>query len=215
MTFKNFRLETDADGIALVTWDSPGRSMNVLNAEVIEEFGKIVETDHDRRRDQGRRHHLGQGRLLRRRRSHHAEDDGRRICPPREGRGPAGGDGASSSTAPRSSTSSIAGSRPAASRSPSRSTAPAWAAASRLALACHYRDRLRQRQDPRRPAGDQGRPVPRRRRHAARRAPDADGGRAADAVQGRADPAGRREEDGPHPRGRAARPRSCRRPRTG
>ena len=34
MTFKNFRFETDSDGIALVTWDMPGRSMNVLNAEV-------------------------------------------------------------------------------------------------------------------------------------------------------------------------------------
>ena len=30
MAFKNFKLETDADGIALVTWDIPGRSMNVL-----------------------------------------------------------------------------------------------------------------------------------------------------------------------------------------
>jgi 3-hydroxyacyl-CoA dehydrogenase / enoyl-CoA hydratase / 3-hydroxybutyryl-CoA epimerase len=28
MAFKNFKLETDADGIALVTWDIPGRSMN-------------------------------------------------------------------------------------------------------------------------------------------------------------------------------------------
>ena len=27
----HFKLETDADGIALVTWDSPGRSMNVLD----------------------------------------------------------------------------------------------------------------------------------------------------------------------------------------
>ena len=31
MTFKNFKLETDADGIALATWDIPGRSMNVLD----------------------------------------------------------------------------------------------------------------------------------------------------------------------------------------
>ena len=29
MTCTNFRFETDADGIALVTWDMPGRSMNV------------------------------------------------------------------------------------------------------------------------------------------------------------------------------------------
>ena len=45
--------------------------------------------------------------------------------------------------------------------------------------------RRRCRQGARRPAGDQGRPVPRRRRHAARRAADADPGRLANAVQGR------------------------------
>ena len=43
MSFTNFRFETDADGIALVTWDMPGRSMNVLNAEVIAEIGAIVD----------------------------------------------------------------------------------------------------------------------------------------------------------------------------
>ncbi len=31
MTYTHFRFETDADGIALVTWDMPGRSMNVIN----------------------------------------------------------------------------------------------------------------------------------------------------------------------------------------
>ena len=44
MTYTHFRLETDADGVALVIWDSPGRSMNVLNQEVMEEFGRIVDT---------------------------------------------------------------------------------------------------------------------------------------------------------------------------
>jgi 3-hydroxyacyl-CoA dehydrogenase / enoyl-CoA hydratase / 3-hydroxybutyryl-CoA epimerase len=43
MTFKNFKLETDADGIALVTWDIPGRSMNVLDTTTIEELGAIVD----------------------------------------------------------------------------------------------------------------------------------------------------------------------------
>src|ERR1700712_6099113 len=43
MSFTHFRIETDADGVALITWDSPGRSMNVLNPEVIEEIGKFVE----------------------------------------------------------------------------------------------------------------------------------------------------------------------------
>jgi 3-hydroxyacyl-CoA dehydrogenase/enoyl-CoA hydratase/3-hydroxybutyryl-CoA epimerase len=40
---KNFRLETDADGIALITWDMPGKSMNVIDQSVIEELSEIVD----------------------------------------------------------------------------------------------------------------------------------------------------------------------------
>ena len=43
MNLTNFRFETDADGIALVTWDMPGRSMNVINAEVVGELGQIID----------------------------------------------------------------------------------------------------------------------------------------------------------------------------
>src|SRR6202008_4906588 len=43
MTFQHFKLEIDGDGIALVTWDSPGRSMNVIDLKVIEELASIVE----------------------------------------------------------------------------------------------------------------------------------------------------------------------------
>ncbi len=43
MELTNFRFETDSDGVALVTWDMPGRSMNVLNAEVIAEISAIVD----------------------------------------------------------------------------------------------------------------------------------------------------------------------------
>jgi 3-hydroxyacyl-CoA dehydrogenase / enoyl-CoA hydratase / 3-hydroxybutyryl-CoA epimerase len=43
MAYQNFKLEVDADGIALVTWDMAGRSMNVINLSVIEELSKIVE----------------------------------------------------------------------------------------------------------------------------------------------------------------------------
>src|ERR1700759_4739882 len=42
MAFKNFKLETDADGIALVTWDIPGRSMNVLDETSVNELEAIV-----------------------------------------------------------------------------------------------------------------------------------------------------------------------------
>jgi 3-hydroxyacyl-CoA dehydrogenase/enoyl-CoA hydratase/3-hydroxybutyryl-CoA epimerase len=44
MNLTNFRFETDADGIALVTWDMPGRSMNVINAEVVGELSQITDT---------------------------------------------------------------------------------------------------------------------------------------------------------------------------
>src|SRR5437016_14451839 len=43
MAFKNFKLETDADGIVLVTWDTPGRSMNVLDETSVNELEAIVQ----------------------------------------------------------------------------------------------------------------------------------------------------------------------------
>lgn len=39
---KHFTLETDKDGIALITFDSPKRSMNVLSQDVITEIGQWV-----------------------------------------------------------------------------------------------------------------------------------------------------------------------------
>ena len=39
----NFKLETDGDGIALITWDAPGRSMNVIDVAVIQELSDLVE----------------------------------------------------------------------------------------------------------------------------------------------------------------------------
>ncbi len=43
MTYKNFTIETDSDGIALVTWDMPGKTMNVIDQSVSEELGAIVD----------------------------------------------------------------------------------------------------------------------------------------------------------------------------
>ena len=43
MTFQNFTFDVDADGIALVTWNMPGRSMNVIDEKVTEELAAIVE----------------------------------------------------------------------------------------------------------------------------------------------------------------------------
>ncbi|HEX2726268.1 MAG TPA: 3-hydroxyacyl-CoA dehydrogenase NAD-binding domain-containing protein [Beijerinckiaceae bacterium] len=43
MNLQNFRFETDADGIALATWDMPGRSMNVITVEVMDELSQIID----------------------------------------------------------------------------------------------------------------------------------------------------------------------------
>ncbi len=42
-SYTNFTVETDADGISLVTWDMPGKSMNVFTAEVMEELDAIID----------------------------------------------------------------------------------------------------------------------------------------------------------------------------
>ncbi|HVR59923.1 MAG TPA: 3-hydroxyacyl-CoA dehydrogenase NAD-binding domain-containing protein [Pseudolabrys sp.] len=39
----NFKLDLDADGIALITWDMAERSMNVINTGIIEELGTLVD----------------------------------------------------------------------------------------------------------------------------------------------------------------------------
>src|SRR5262245_51932165 len=39
----NFKLDVDADGIAVVTWDMPAKSMNVIDVGVISELSAIVE----------------------------------------------------------------------------------------------------------------------------------------------------------------------------
>ena len=43
MNYKNFKVDVDSDGIALVTWDMPDRSMNVFNEDALREFDKVVD----------------------------------------------------------------------------------------------------------------------------------------------------------------------------
>ena len=40
---ENMRYEVDGDGIALITWDMPGRSMNVLSPGSIADYAACVE----------------------------------------------------------------------------------------------------------------------------------------------------------------------------
>lgn len=42
MTTENFRIDLDADGIALVTWDMPDRSMNVFTEQVMDELDAMI-----------------------------------------------------------------------------------------------------------------------------------------------------------------------------
>ena len=43
MTYKSFSIDIDADGIALMTIDLPGQSMNVWNADLMAEFPKFID----------------------------------------------------------------------------------------------------------------------------------------------------------------------------
>ena len=43
MNYKNFKVDVDSDGIALVTWDMPDRSLNVFNEDALREFDKVVD----------------------------------------------------------------------------------------------------------------------------------------------------------------------------
>src|ERR1041385_3579018 len=39
----NFKFEVDADGLALITWDMPDKSMNVIDMSVVDEIEALVE----------------------------------------------------------------------------------------------------------------------------------------------------------------------------
>jgi 3-hydroxyacyl-CoA dehydrogenase/enoyl-CoA hydratase/3-hydroxybutyryl-CoA epimerase len=43
MTNENFKVDIDAEGIAIVVWDRPGRPMNLITAATIDELSRIVE----------------------------------------------------------------------------------------------------------------------------------------------------------------------------
>src|SRR5271170_3866286 len=42
-TFTSFTLDIDSEGIALVTWNLPGRTMNVIDVTAMDELAAIVE----------------------------------------------------------------------------------------------------------------------------------------------------------------------------
>ena len=202
MAFKNFKLETDADGIALVTWDIPGRSMNVLDETSISELEAIVKqttadaavkgvvitsskeafcAGADLSMLEGMSQHLCQG----------AEGEGRGRRQPDAVRP----EPPLLAGVPRHrNLGQAVGRRDQRPRARRRFRADAGLPLSR---------RRRQSEDAARPARDQGRPVPRRRRHPARAAHRAAAGCDAAPAQGRGDQARQGQGAEPDPRHRA------------
>ena len=136
-----------------------------------------------RRGDQGRGDHIRQGDVLRRRRPHHAGKARREFAEARQGQGRGSGRGALFEESRKLSL---------LYRRLETCGKPWVAAINGTALGGGFElprlpppRRGGQPEDARRPAGGQGRPVSRRRRHAAHRAHDAAGRRAAVPAQGR------------------------------
>ena len=214
MNLTNFRFETDADGIALVTWDMPGRSMNVINTEVVGELGQIADKIASDKAIKGAVFTSGKDGFAAGADLTMLETAGKEYAR----RAKAEGKDAAMRALRRRDEAIVA-------RLPSarnlrqtvrrRDQRRLHGRRFRTGAGVPLSHRRRYRQSARRTAGDQGRAFSRRRRHAARRAAHADAGRAADAAQGRSDPPGRGEEDGPRARGRARRSRSSRSPRPG
>ena len=126
----NFKLDVDADGIALVTWDMPGKSMNVIDITVIEELEAIVDKVAADAAIKGAvitsgKETFGGGADLTMLEKQRADYEATLQS---EGRGSRRHDGVRAQ--PQALAASTASSRPAASRGSRRSTAPRWAAAS-------------------------------------------------------------------------------------
>ena len=81
MNLQNFRFETDADGIALLTWDMPDRSMNVITLDVMHELEQVIDTVASDAAIKGCVIASGKESVLRRRRSFDAADMSARISP--------------------------------------------------------------------------------------------------------------------------------------
>ena len=184
MTYQNFTFDIDADGIALVTWNMPGRSMNVIDAKVMEELAAIVEKVAADAAIKGAVLTSGKDAFCAGADLTMLETQSRTFA-------------ALAQIARRGSReqASVRGKpQVVADRPPHRDLRQAVGRGAqrhrhgrRLRAGARLPSprRLRERQDAARPAGNQSRPVSRRRRHATHRAHDAAGRCAAIPAQGR------------------------------
>ena len=125
----NFKLDVDADGIALVTWDMPGRTMNVIDLGVIAELAAIVEQVANDAAIKGAVITSGKETFCAGADLTLLETLARTFAEMVKGQGEEAA-AASCSKRAESSRSSTGASRPAASRGWPPSTAPRWAAGS-------------------------------------------------------------------------------------
>ena len=180
----NFKLEIDADGIALITWDMPGRSMNVIDMGVMDELSGLVDkvtTDAAIKGaviTSGKEAFCGGADLTM------LEKHGRGLCRHRAQQRR----GSRRAIRLRRKPQAVADLSRAGKR---RQAVGLRAQRHRHGRRLRTRARLpsphrrRQSEDAARPARDQDRPVPRRRRHPARGAHDPARRRAAISAQGR------------------------------
>ena len=135
-----FSTDIDADGVATIAWDLPGRSMNVLTEEGIAELEAAVDAGPRRPRCQGHRHHLGQAGLCRRhgpQRPRPDEGEGRRRPGARSVRGHYGAaPGSPEDPARRHGPEDTEGWQ---ARSPGPLPAPSAGIGAEIGLACHRR----------------------------------------------------------------------------
>ncbi len=190
----NFKLDIDADGIALITWDMPGRSMNVIDLAAIEELSAIVEKIAGDAAIKGAVVTSGKDTFCAGADLTLLETLTRTF-----------GDLAKSKGEEAAATVLFAESRKLSQlyRRIETCGKPFVAAINgtalgggfELCLACHQRIAADNDKTRARPARGQDRPVPRRRRHPAHRAHDGAGRRAAIPAQGRPAPAQPRQVD--------------------